>query len=622
MRYPKLYEIGRSSSMQRGFGGYNSTPSAGEGEFSSMQNMGSGGYPYLSPRRHRGENIWDLKDKTILGALAVTTETGEYLAVMHDYMDSQDILRVFDLESGKVLYARGFDGFAGQKRTFVQMGQDTALFPDKLLLRITKRGCEVTPLENSTEVKKPIPTGFGNCGYAMVDVTVNADEGGAYLNCDYDAWRTDEPPEDPVNGQLWLDTANRASDPYGGGTGVVMCYSAANKAFVQLYPTYVQLRYPGIGKGFSAGDRVNITVPDTAGPIRSVIGEKTLVLCSDDYIVVEGSIAYSEMESDTLPRFHVGIKVERTVPDMDYVICSANRLWGCKSGVVDGKSVNEIYVSALGDAKNWNRFDGIASDSYAVSIGEAGDFTGAAVVGGTPVFFKERCAVKIYGNAPSNYETVTTTLDGVEKGSSLSTVIIDGVLFYKSRRGIFAYSGGYPKRLSRPLGEKQYKNAAAGEINGRYYVSMEDGGGNASLFVYDTETGLWHREDDSRAVCFVRSESRLIMVGDNDVRELEATVSGEDTFEWSCETGLIGISSPDGKYFSRIRLRADVPAGAYLDVGVEPDSAGYFEVCGRFTSTGMNRCEIPIIPIACDHIRLRLSGRGDVTVYSIALDAD
>ena len=119
MKYPKLYDIGRSTSMQKGFGGYDASPAIRDGEFSAMHNMGSSAYPYLSPRRPRGKNIWDLTGKTILGACAVSTPTGEYLAVMHTYIDSQDLLRVFDAADGKVLYVRGFDNFAGQKRTFV-----------------------------------------------------------------------------------------------------------------------------------------------------------------------------------------------------------------------------------------------------------------------------------------------------------------------------------------------------------------------------------------------------------------------------------------------------------------------------------------------------------------------
>lgn len=622
MKYPKLYEIGRSTGMQKGFGGYNRSSLARENEFSAMHNMGSSAYPYLSPRRARSKNIWELSGPSILGACAVPTEGGDCLAVMLTHTDTQDLLRLYNAENGKAFYSRGIDSFPGQKRTFVQMGADTVLFPDKLLLRISDKGCEVSSLENRTSVVEQSIAGFGDCGYAMVDISQNAEEGGEYLACDDDSWRTDEPPESPENGQLWLDTSVRAADPYGGGTGVVKVYSSVSKTFVDLYPTYVKLRYPGIGKGFSAGDRVRITVPDAAGPVRSVAGERTLVLCGDDFIVVEGVVSYSETDLDNVPVFHAGITVERLVPDMDYVISSANRLWGCKNGTVDGKNVNEIYVSALGDAKNWNRFDGIASDSYAVSIGEPGSFTGAAVFSGTPVFFKERCAVKIYGNAPSNYETVTVPLDGIEKGSSFSAVNAGGVLFYKGRRGIFAYSGGYPTLISRPLGDTFYKNAAGGEINGRYYVSMDDADGNPSLFVYDTETGTWHREDGTRAVCFVRSEKKLFMICDGEIRWVEAEQSGEDIFEWSCETGLIGTSMPDGKFYSRLRLRADVPSGAYIDIGVETDSSGHFEIAGRFTSTGTNRCEVPIIPITCDHIRIRLSGRGHVKVYSITLDSD
>ena len=66
----------------------------------------------------------------------------------------------------------------------------------------------------------------------------------------------------------------------------------------------------------------------------------------------------------------------RSVPEMDFVIESGNRLWGCKYGVVDGKAVNEIYASKLGDFKNWNCYAGRSTDSYVATRGSDGPFTG------------------------------------------------------------------------------------------------------------------------------------------------------------------------------------------------------------------------------------------------------
>ena len=67
-----------------------------------------------------------------------------------------------------------------------------------------------------------------------------------------------------------------------------------------------------------------------------------------------------------------------------------NRLWGCKYGLVDGETVNEIYASKLGDFKNWNCFAGLSTDSYAAARGSDGPFTGAADYLGQPRFSSRR----------------------------------------------------------------------------------------------------------------------------------------------------------------------------------------------------------------------------------------
>ena len=67
------------------------------------------------------------------------------------------------------------------------------------------------------------------------------------------------------------------------------------------------------------------------------------------------------------------------MPELDFLCENENRLWGCKG--------DTIYASKLGDPFNWNVFDGVSTDSYAVDVGSAGDFTGCFAYRGYPVFF-------------------------------------------------------------------------------------------------------------------------------------------------------------------------------------------------------------------------------------------
>ena len=66
------------------------------------------------------------------------------------------------------------------------------------------------------------------------------------------------------------------------------------------------------------------------------------------------------------------VKLSRDIPDLDYVMESNNRLWGCRS------EDNTIYASKLGDPLNWNYFQSLANDSYALDVGSDGEFTGCA----------------------------------------------------------------------------------------------------------------------------------------------------------------------------------------------------------------------------------------------------
>ena len=86
------------------------------------------------------------------------------------------------------------------------------------------------------------------------------------------------------------------------------------------------------------------------------------------------------------------VRMERRVPDLDYVTECDNRVWGCSS------KENVIYACRLGDPTNWFSYRGIAADSYAVTVGSDGAFTGAATCMGYALFFKENTLHKLYGS--------------------------------------------------------------------------------------------------------------------------------------------------------------------------------------------------------------------------------
>ena len=119
-------------------------------------------------------------------------------------------------------------------------------------------------------------------------------------------------------------------------------------------------------------------------------------------------------------------------------------------------------IRALGDFRNWNVFEGLSTDSYALTVGSGGEFTGAAAYMGYPHFFTENAIHKVYGEYPSLYSLRSLTCPGVQKDCGDSVAAAGGILYYKSRRGIYAYDGSLPTFVGDALGTDVYDCAVGG----------------------------------------------------------------------------------------------------------------------------------------------------------------
>lgn len=324
------------------------------------------------------------------------------------------------------------------------------------------------------------------------------------------------------------------------------------------------------------------------------------------------------------------VTFERKCPDIAYACESQNRLWCCS------KDGHEIYASALGNPYSFYDYSGLSTDSYAVNVGTDGAFTGCCNYLGRPLFFKENALHYISGSYPSNSGTIdglsytvntVTDFKGVEKGSEQSLAIIDNILYYKSSAGVVAYDGATTTVISDALGKEKYSNAVAGVYRNKYYISMQDRKGVYHLFAYDTSLGTWCREDETEAMQFLQVNNELLFsdskdncvycVSDENVLETDE-YKKEDDFDWSCETGTFGYSYPNNKYLSRIQVRMQIAPGARASIYIQYNSDGVWHRKGEMSGKGIRTHLIPIVPIRCDHLKIKFEGKGDVKIYSIA----
>ena len=177
--------------------------------------------------------------------------------------------------------------------------------------------------------------------------------------------------------------------------------------------------------------------------------------------------------------------------------------------------------------------------------------------------------------------------------------------------------------MDEALGSRAYVNAVAGELNNRYYVSMEDEkNGERVLFVYDTEKGTWYKEDKKDIKAFCRCASRLYFLCDEDGESRIYSVYHKSDLEkeedplWMCETQSFGFDTPDCKYLHSLIIRLDSPVGAYSEIYIEYDGDGKWRKVANTGSQKGTR-NIRVVPRRCDSFRIRICGKGECSIRSI-----
>ena len=556
MEMPTLRRLWTSRRTVDAFGGLNRSPRTGEGEFAQMENLSSDFYPVLAPCPPREQ--LDITGVTSLGAgqrLFYTQGTELVLGV-----------RRIDLGHSP----------AGNK-ILVKMGAYVVVFPDKKYASTLENG-DCGSLEARFEAANAVLTPCTLEGADRIPDYIQSAE-----------------PLSPENGTLWLDTA--------ASPAVLKEWSAASNLWAAVETAYVRIEAPGIGVPFRQYDGV------TLSGAEALDGANVIWQAGSDFAVVSGVL-----EGQKHMR---GLVLSRTVPEMDYVIECGNRLWGCRAGTDRlGNPVNEIYASKLGDFRNWNCFMGLSTDSYAVTVGTQGPFTGAITYLGNPLFFKEDCLYKIYGSYPAAFHVQSTACRGVAQGGGESLAIVGETLFYKSPMGVCAYDGSLPAEVGRNLGFDPLEGGVGAGFGGKYFLSLQEHTGTDALYVYDKLLGQWHRETGFGARQMVSHAGKLYGLDKNGGLWLLRGGKSRARVKWMARTGR--ISGWDGKrmVLKSLELQLLLANRARMDISVRYDDRGAWERIGTLTGSD-RRFLLPIRPKPCSHLELLLEGEGDIRLLSL-----
>ncbi len=519
---------------------------------------------------------------------------------------------------------------ADTKRFLVPFGRSFMILPDGILY---------TPADDGTWQFQSVENTFAASGATVCACEADGTE--------IDATFSDIAPENPENGTAWADTS--------GATTVLRYWSAAQNTWVQATSLYMKIATEGIGHGFRQGDVVELD----GFSVKELNGSFELIAVQDDFLVVVCVSLCADYEQ-TEP-----FTVSRSMPVLDFCVQHNNRLWGCRKGRNHkGDYVNEIYASKLGDPLNWFCYQGISTDSYAVSIASPGEFTGVGTTTDAVVFFKSDSVSAVYGSAPSDFTVTTFQCEGVQPGSAKSVVTVNGAIYYKSSNGVYVFSGYQPYCVSDALTAK-YTNAAAACAGDKYYVRMTDGNNEDKLFVYDTLLHIWVRENcmqncllfsKNNAVYLVSQAefSESINMGDSQITLLSfvevcmyvydltapdcvdltllprsesdsvqilscsyKTEAEVQNISFIAESGDLGLLTPDHKRTSLLQIRVRMEKGSALKVSAQYDGGAWVQLHETIAGKHIDSVCLPVACRRCDRMRIRLEGYGNVTVYGI-----
>lgn len=656
MRLPQLTELPATKENIEEFRGYNHNIRIAPNEWYDQKNMTTDDYPVASTRNKRQTVFTALPDVTIrtTGETDITCKSeyegyifnGDNLVTMHSVKNGSTTVghwlrhnTALVSETNTALIRQKmtlFDTTNTNKRQLVNMGANVFVAPDCVVynttdssVRAVNEAVSQSGLTAVTVVKVDPDTGtrIGAKDYAVlggaqlakgeeqiVKIIVDGEEYKYRYNKNHFQKYIDD-------GSLWVNDV-----PY------LMLYKEwQNSTFGNLREGDV------ISVTGAMSEDNNIHIKDSVKIIKR--GKFLHNLTQVDYIVVEG-LAWVIDETDEQHDYIINTRskdaiLTRKKPTISFACESQNRIWACSA---DG---HEIYASALGDPFNFYDYSGLSTDSYAVNVGSSGKFTGCINYRGMPIFFKEHAAYIMSGSYPTNNGnldggsyTVTeyTNFRGVEEGSENSLVVIDNILYYKSKEGVVAFDGNSTAVISGALGNKKYHYAVAGTNNSKLYISMQDVNGNHFLFVYDVEKGMWSKEDNTQirfhSLCSLSGYFGYYFVNGDDTtykadvtpEEYESSFSGglESSFEWFAETGNIGYEYPNNKYISRFQLRLQIAEGANASVYVQYDSDGVWHKKGDMSAKGTKSFLIPIVPQRCDHMKIKIAGKGEVKIISLA----
>ena len=317
-----------------------------------------------------------------------------------------------------------------------------------------------------------------------------------------------------------------------------------------------------------------------------------------------------------------------TYPTIKYVTVYGSRVFG-----VDD---NLVYASYHNDYARWDldTADDSSEANAWVSMSQSsaksdGKFTAIATYDNHVVLFKKDFMQLVYGN---NNPFRIVDIGAIGCDNPYAVTETERTLYFASPDAVYAFTGGYPKKISEDLGIKDFTGAVLGSYKDTTYLYAQD-----SLYTY--KNGVWSSlgSVDGGIRQFATLDYGIAaLTGDGSIVFLdwEAGAFGGDAEaeypeEWWFETDFMALGRLDVRRIKKVSLLCDVREidededgknDDYAEVYLLKDGEKFDPVTsllvGRTEGAGQVLLRVLTNQTSAYMHRLRIVGHGYVKVYA------
>lgn len=353
--------------------------------------------------------------------------------------------------------------------------------------------------------------------------------------------------------------------------------------------------YPKIDTAFGKGKIVSMTPKRMVRYVNILTNDKTftsegekVLLLPDRRLLLQnnGKWCFSD-------------EVCETVPSLTVAVQHFDRLYGILG--------NTVYVSSKGDCTNFAIPTGEAlpSAAWKMVTTDVSGFTAIAAVAGKVVVFTSKSMLTIKGTElPFSLSFVADC--GCFSQDALA--VVEGMLYFVSRKGILCYNGSSIRVISNGLPHgTDYSKATVCESNGVLVVMFGDSG---EVWFYEPSSEEWSR--------LSLSGDQIMLTGGNAIVKSGKSYGFYRLFdEFGDFSFTLGTKNRGRRKIKSISVTASIGEDSEICI-CDKDGQTLMEI-GESGEAVSTYCYFPKGMYA-DHGEFYFSGYGDVTVYGVRIE--